>query len=275
MDDIGIDMDAEKARVLEELKAFQDVCLPAFFAPGGIVPVWDDRRPLGEPDVANRPLHRWRRAVDRLAHALVETDFLLDRVDFADFLFEKPEGDYSVHEGQIVWRVGVGMYCNRESNAYAYLDRMGLGSEVVGDPVEFLNSRTPAARSWLLGLGVDQPDLGNTLCFLLPLLAEGDTQVVKEMLDPETWQALVLDKEGIMPEVRVKRLRIIDVHLPRYLNNALLHVFGALANNRFATILDLLDHPCLLGGYTDLFSHYLFGVLFGKVEILRGLGRGA
>ena len=55
MDLIGIDLDAEKARVLDELKAFRDVCLPAFFAPGGIEPVWDDDLPLGGPDVANRP----------------------------------------------------------------------------------------------------------------------------------------------------------------------------------------------------------------------------
>jgi hypothetical protein len=64
-----------------------------------------------------------------------------------------------------------------------------------------------------------------------------------------------------------------DVQLPRYLNNTLLHVFGALANNHFETILDLLRHPHLLGGYTDLFPHYVFGVLLGKVETLRRLLR--
>ncbi len=273
MDELQIDLYAEKARVLDELKAFQDVCLPAFFAPGGIKPVWDDRRPLGEPDVANRPLHRWRRAVDRLAQTLIEPDFPLERGDFADFLFEKPEGDYSVRDGRVVWRVGVGMYCNRESNAYAYLDRMGLGDVVEGDPVEFLLARMPVARGWLLGLGVDHPNLGNILCCLLPLLAEGDPEVVRELLDPETWRALVCDEAGTTPEVSVKRLGIIEVHLPRYLNNALLHVFGALANNHFMTILDLLRHPHLLGGYTNLFTHYIFGVQFGKIEVLGEIGQ--
>jgi len=275
VDEIVIDLDAEEARVLGELKAFRDVCLPAFFAPGGIKPVWDDLRALGEPDVANRPLHRWRRAVDRLSHALVEPCEPLDRGEYDDFLFEKPVPDYAVRDGRISWRVGVGMFCNRESNAWAILEWMGLGDEVEGDPVEFLNARSADARSWLIGLGVDHPNLGSILCSLLPLLAEGEPGVVKELLDPETWRALVLDEAGITPEVRVHRLGIVDVVLPRYLNNALLHTFGSLANNHFAAIVELLDHPYLLGGYTDLFSHYLFGVLFGKVEILRGLRRGA
>jgi hypothetical protein len=170
--------------------------------------------------------------------------------------------------------VGVGLYCNRESNAWAFLTRMGLDAEVEGDPVEYLNARMPAARNWLFGLGVDHPNLGDVLCFLLPILAEGDPDFVEEALDPETWRALVLDEEGITPGMRVERLRLIDVHLPRYLNNALLHVFGALTNNRFPAILDLLQHPHLLGGYTDLFPYYIYGTLFGKVEILRSLERG-
>jgi len=235
-----IDLDAEKARVLWELRAFRDLCLPAFFAPGGIRPIWDDRRPLGTPDVANRPLHRWRQTVDRLAQALIEPKSPLDRDEYDDFLFEKPEGDYSVRDGRIIWRVGVGVYCNHESNAYAFLDRVGLGDEVEGDPVEFLLARMPVARGWLLGLGVDHPNLGDTLCCLLPLLAEGDPEAVMDLLDPETWRALVLDEVGITPEVRVKRLGIIDVHLPRYLNNALLHIFGSMANNHF-TAMGVID----------------------------------
>ena len=273
MDLIGIDLDAEKVRVLDELKAFRDVCLPNFFAPGGIEPVWDDDLPLGGPDVANRPLHRWQDAVDRLAHVLVELDTLLDRVEFKDFLFEEPEGDYSFHNGRITWRVGVGLYCNREPDAWAFLTRMGLEKEVEGDPVEFLNARTPTARTWLFDLGVDHPNLGDTLCTLMPLFAEGNIDVLKEMLDPETWRSIVLAETGITPEVQSNRLRLIDAQLPRYTNNALLHVFGALANNHFEVILDLLRHPNLLGGYTDLFPHYLFGVLFGKVEILRRFHR--
>jgi hypothetical protein len=36
MDEIGIDLEAEIARVRDELVAFRDVCLPAFFGRGGI-----------------------------------------------------------------------------------------------------------------------------------------------------------------------------------------------------------------------------------------------
>ena len=267
---IGIDLNAERARVLNELRAFRDVCLPAFFAPGGIEPVWDDDLPLGGPDVANRPLHRWQQTVDRLVHLLVEPETRLDRAEFEDFLFEKPEGDFSIRGGRIFWRVGVGIYCNREPNAWAFLTRMGLESEVEDDPIAYLNARSSVARDWLLGLGVDHPNLGDALCFLLPLLAEGNTEVVKELLNPETWRSNVLAEGKTTPEVRANRLRLINLQLPRYANNALLHVFGVLANNHFEGILDLLPHPHLLGSYTDLFPHYVFGVLFGKVEILRG-----
>jgi hypothetical protein len=266
---IEIDLDAEKARVLEELRAFRDVCLPAFFAPGGILPVWDDDMSLGGPDVANRPLHRWQEAVDRLAQALVEQDTLMDRTEFDDFLFEKTVPDFSIGGGRISWRVSLGLYCNREPDACAFLTRMGLEAEIEGDPIEFLNKEPTVARDWLFDLGVDHPNLGDTLCTLLPLLSEGNTDVLKEVLDPETWRSIVFTEGGTTPEVRAKRLRLIKIRLPRYTNNALLHVFGALANDRFEVILDLLQHPHLLGGYTDLFPHYIFGVLLGKVEILR------
>jgi hypothetical protein len=55
------------------------------------------------------------------------------------------------------------------------------------------------------------------------------------------------------------------------LNNALLHVMAALANNHFEVIFDLLDHPSLIGGYTRLMPHYLFAVLLEKVDVLRSL----
>ena len=274
MDVIGFDLDAEKARVLDELKAFRDQCLPAFFATSGIQPVWDDDLPLGGPDVANRPLHCWQEAVDRLAHVLVESGTMPKRAEFDDFLFEKPVPDFSVGGGRIFWRISLGIYCNREPDAWAFLTRMGLEAEVEGDPIAYLNARSSVARDWLFGLGVDHPNLGDTLCFLLPLLAEGNAEVVKEMLDPETWRATDLAETGITTEVRAFRNRLINDQLPRYFNNALLHVFGALANNHFEVILDLLRHPHFLGSYTELYPHYVFGVLFGKVEILRGLPGG-
>jgi hypothetical protein len=57
------------------------------------------------------------------------------------------------------------------------------------------------------------------------------------------------------------------------LNNALLHVLGALANNHFGKIEEFLGHPFLVGRYTHLMPHYLFAVLFGKVVILRQLAQ--
>lgn len=269
-----VDLGVEKARVLGELAAFQDVCLPAFLDHGGIKSVQEDRRPMGDGKV-NRPLHLWRRAVDRLADTLAYPVTLLAREEYKDFLFSPPEPGYTVRDGRISWQVCVGFLCNREPYARALLGRMGLGEGAGGDPVESLHAQMPAVRDWLLGiLEVNHPGMGDTLCLLLPLLAEGDRDVVKELIDPETWRNLVLEEEGISPGARLEKLRIADVRLPRYLNNALLHVFGSLANNHFPAILDLLGHPNLWGGYTDLFPHYVFATLFGKVEILRKMERG-
>ena len=55
------------------------------------------------------------------------------------------------------------------------------------------------------------------------------------------------------------------------LNNALLHVFSAMAGNHFLAIADLLDHPAIHGGYTRLMPAYLFTVLLGKVDVLRNI----
>jgi hypothetical protein len=43
---------------------------------------------------------------------------------------------------------------------------------------------------------------------------------------------------------------------------------GSLACNDFEVVLDLLNHPALVGGYTSLMPHYLFAVLFERVRIL-------
>jgi hypothetical protein len=82
-----------------------------------------------------------------------------------------------------------------------------------------------------------------------------------------SWQqALVRGKAAVSEEQRRKWLESgIFRHI---INNALLHLFGALANNHFMLIRDYLDHPCLYGGYTGLMPHYLFAVLFQKVCVL-------
>jgi len=123
-----------------------------------------------------------------------------------------------------------------------------------------------------MSLPVDSPELANALCMALPLLADTDPNFAKLALDPDTWRSLVLNDRGITEEQRTKRLKMVDgLWFGHVLNNALLHVLGALANNNFLVIEDFLDHPYVCGGYSHLFSHYTFAVLLEKVAILRQL----
>ncbi len=121
-----------------------------------------------------------------------------------------------------------------------------------------------------MSLPIDSSELANSLCSVLPLIADADPAFAKLALDPETWRGLVLNDRDITDEQRAKRLKCVDGQwFGHVFNNALLHVLGAIANNDFMTIEDFLDHPYLVGGYTHLFGHYLLAVLFEKVVILR------
>jgi hypothetical protein len=103
-------------------------------------------------------------------------------------------------------------------------------------------------RRWLMRLAVDSPELWNSLCSVLPLIADADPSFAKLALDPETWSNLVLNDRGISEEQRAKRQQMIDGQwFGHVLNNALLHVLGALANNYFMMIEDLLQHTNLSG----------------------------
>ena len=114
---------------------------------------------------------------------------------------------------------------------------------------------------------------------VLPSLANDDPAFGTFALDPETWKAIVRTDASLSNSEKTNRLVLIEIGYFRHvLNNALLHVLGALANNHFMAIRDLLDHPHLVGSYTDLMPHYLFAVLFHKVKTIRllaGVGRDA
>jgi hypothetical protein len=85
--------------------------------------------------------------------------------------------------------------------------------------------------------------------------------------------ASLLDLSRFPFSVPLPLLGVVDGYLRHVLNSALLHILGAVANNHFEVIADLLDHPNLVGGYTPLMPHYLFAVLFEKVEVPRALAR--
>jgi hypothetical protein len=128
-------------------------------------------------------------------------------------------------------------------------------------------------KRWLMGLPPDC-ELANSLCYLLPFVADADPAFVKLALDVDTWRGVVLADRGITEAEPAERLNLVDSWWFGYvLNNALLHALGGLASNHFLHIRDFLDHPLLRGRYTHLMPHYLFAVLFEKVLVLRRLSQ--
>ena len=120
-----------------------------------------------------------------------------------------------------------------------------------------LQRRLPEVKRWFLALSVDDSVLFNALSFVLAPVSDLDPAFAKLALDLDTWRSIVRTDQTLDEATRSQRLEAIDSgHLPHAINNALLHVLAALANNHFEVIADFLDHPCLSGAYTGLIPHY-------------------
>lgn len=265
MDEQDIDIGGEVTRLRRELISFRDEILPAILDPGS---------PPNPHDDHVRPLHAWRGAADRLLDALPPPGTGAGRTpphrrDFEEFLFQPAESSHLVRDGQVAWRielfVGWGwaaedvlsLIPNRSRHALDFLDDLRLN--------------LPEIRRRIMALPVDEGELWNLLCIALVPIADLDPAFAKLALDGETWRTIVKGDREIDQETRVRRLQAVDGYFRHVLNNALLHVMGALACNHFEVIPDLLDHPDLIGSYTSLMPHYLFAVLFEKAKCLHDM----
>ena len=65
----------------------------------------------------------------------------------------------------------------------------------------------------------------------------------------------------------------VERNLRHVVNNALVHVISALANNNFSEIRAYLDHPEFLGQSTSLVPRNLLAVLCAKVYVRQQLCR--
>ncbi len=269
-----IDLDAEIERVRTELVLFRDTILPAFFRSNG-PGSWQSFASRDSHGPPYHPLEDWQRAATRLIEALPEGStqgnlVVLDRAAFDPFMFQEAEASYSVQGGRIVWRIV--LFMDWDMAADACLNWMEVQDE--GDAGEVLRSDLPRLLRWLLSLSLDDTVLWNALCLVAPIIADADPEMLRRLLDPETYRRRVLADRSIGPEERERRLKEINGHFLRILNNALLHALAGLANNHFGEIPALLIHRALLvGGYTELMPHYLFGVQFEKVSTLHGFAR--
>jgi hypothetical protein len=253
-----IDIRAEVAEVQGELVLFRDRVLPALFETP-LDAVFEGDYSDWVREKSNGRLFEWQEATRRLADLLPLGPLACSKIErerFRDFLVQGATPSFSVREGRIIWNIGLFVDRSLCSTYFPSLD-LSNDSEV---------------QRWLMNLPVDSCELANALCMVLPSIADADPAFAKLALDPEEWRGIVLADRRISEEERTKLLQLIEgLWFGHVLNNSLLHVLGALANNHFMMIEDFLDHPFLIGGYTHLIPTYLFAVLFEKVAMLRRL----
>ena len=285
----GINLTSEVARVHWELTALRDQLLPALLGP--CEAYLEDRAqdPARWPSVEQieksvRTLRKWQLAPSRLLDALPLTrlgaaDPEPDWSEYKEFLWHPASASsHLVREGRVVWRIELFIgwdfgleYMLNMGGAASTREAQEPGPECSFDE---LQRRLPEVRRWFLALPVDGSVLFNALSFVLAPVSDLDPAFAKLALDLDTWRSIVRTDQTLDEATKSQRLRAIDSgHLPHAINNALLHVLAALANNHFGVIADFLDHPCLSGAYTGLIPHYLFAVLLEKVKTLRSLAR--
>ena len=284
-----INLTVEVARVHRELTTFRDQLLPALLGPCEAYLEDRAREPSHWPPVEQieksvRTLRNWQLAVNRLLDALPLTKLGAsepepDWSEYKEFLWHPASASsHLVREGRIVWRIE--LFITWEDGLEYMLNMSGAAStgeaQEPGPECSFdeLQRRLPEVKRWFLALPVDGSVLFNALSYVLAPVSDLDPAFAKLALDLDTWRSIVRTDQTLDEATRSQRLRAIDSgHLPHAINNALLHVLAALANNHFGVIADFLDHPCLSGAYTGLIPHYLFAVLLEKVKTLRSLAR--
>ena len=285
----GINLTSEVARVHRELTALRDQLLPALLGPCEAYLEDRAQNPARWPSVEQieksvRTLRNWQLAVNRLLDALPlarlgAADPEPDWSEYEEFLWQSVSASsHLVREGRVVWRIE--LFITWDDGLEYMLDKSGAAStreaQEPGPECSFdeLQRRLPEVKRWFLALPVDGSVLFNALSFVLAPVSDLDPAFAKLALDLDTWWSIVRTDQTLDQATRSQRLGAIDCgDLPRAINNALLHVLAALANNHFGVIADFLDHPCLSGAYTGLIPHYLFAVLLEKVKTLRSLAR--
>ena len=279
MSGVAVDWRAEVARVQRELTLFRDEFLPAVFD-GPVTDFHSDGMTDTLKDhitaTAGR-LSEWRNAAAHLSGQLplgplAAAEAPLDREPLGRFLFQKATPGHVVREGRIVWRIELFVSLEMVLHCPAFRGELPADGD---DPWEWFAARADAARVWLVGLPANTDVLANSLCILLPFLADFDPAFARLALDRETWRATTLADRTLTDDERAKRLRFVASNwFGHIINNALLHVLGQLANNHFVSIREYLQHPQLRGSYTHLMPHYLFAVLSEKVNALRAIAVG-
>ena len=243
----GINLTSEVARVHWELTALRDQLLPALLGP--CVAYLEDRAqdPARWPSVEQieksvRTLRHWQLAVNRLLDALPlarlgAADPEPDWSEYEEFLWQSVSASsHLVREGRVVWRIELFIgwdfgleYMLNMSGAASTREAQEPGPECSFDE---LQRRLPEVKRWFLALPADGSVLFNALSFVLAPVSDLDPAFAKLALDLDTWRSIVRTDQTLDEAIKSQRLGAIDCgDLPHAINNALLHVLAALANN--------------------------------------------
>ena len=264
-------MNDEIAKVLDELTEFAEQILPAMAA----------KDPACFPDHVDgsesgwrqrlRTLADWRGAARRLHHILSTISTAepshLDAAEFRRFMVSEASPDYAIRDGKIHWQISVFVPMDwTEAVKMSPLppECQPKGATDTARSIE-------ATKRWMLGASAQDFGLFNPLCMALPCIADVDPAFARSKLDVEAWRDRIRSNPAFTDAERALELAALDGSTLRtVLHNALLHVIAVLANNHFGEIRHLINNPNFTGRYTPLVMHYLFAVLFSKVQILTG-----
>ena len=190
--------------------------------------------------------------------------------DFRRFTHSEPSIDYTVENGRIHWKISCYSEIDWLSAAYTTF-RAGFGwppkdESHPGYSIE-------ASKRFLLDGSTDDVGYYNEYIAILAALADGEPAFVKGMLDPGAWQERIESNPKLSDEERPRQLQRLIAPVPRgyfrlVMHNALLHVIGALANNRFGELASYIEHPEFVGRYSPLVPHYLYANLLAKSHVI-------
>jgi hypothetical protein len=254
----------EIAQVQRELRIFRQEYLPILAEP---VPIDDRWAYVGMLAAAPGPNARiWEEAAFSIADTLPlppdDPGKAFNPEDYAGLYHQAQDPGFQIRDGKIVWEISIFMPVLLADG----LDRAA--------PYGVPYRRVDQIVDWLLSLPLDDARLWNSLCILLPVVAMQDEQRAWELLNPQFWANRLSGDENWTPLKDSKmdaEEYIRSVWFNNILNNSMLHVLAALANNRFIGIARFLQLETYRGGYTKLMPAYLFSVFCEKVLILKQL----
>jgi len=276
-DQPGARLGPEIAKVQSELIMFREECLPALLTHRAqdMMPEFAAPRALASAVEVSSPLSQWCEGVSRMSEFLPidghdNPDADLREQDFKQFMFQRATPSFSSDGHRIVWDIKLFLVMDSAHTLGLWPEFLEW-SDSSDANMKGLIAQLPRVKTWLMNLDVTNEFLCfNAICHFVALIADADPSFARLALDREPWQAMVRENPILSDEGKEERLAIIDApFFGHVLNNSMLHVLGALANNHFMQIRTWLDHPNLHGAYTGLMPHYLFAALFQKVRALR------